>query len=76
MTDENFLNKIENKHNQINYLKQEIKYKRIEEQLKNPQIIKKFEQIEKEIVKEVCSDVPTAFWNRNSFEIGLPYEEG
>ena len=41
VTDENFLNKIENKQNKINYIKKEIKYKRKEKKKKKQQNNKK-----------------------------------
>ena len=73
-SEEEFINLLNQKNSQIKLLQKEIKYEKIEQQIKtySSEILK----IEKEFLKEVCAEVPTAFWERNSFEVGLPYEEG
>ena len=54
-------------------MRDDLRYKKIEEQLtcKNIQIeIKKFEE---KLKQEVCYDLPIAFWHRKRHEVTLPY---
>ncbi|KAL4202081.1 hypothetical protein AMTRI_Chr02g219240 [Amborella trichopoda] len=67
---------IQNEKNFLYQLKAEIKYKTIEEHLLLPEIKTKIEDIKHEIEKEICSELPTAFWNRQKHIVSLPYEEG
>nr|KYP41501.1 polyprotein [Cajanus cajan] len=76
VNEDNFITRIKAKSDQIKFLKNEIKHKNIEEKIHEPKVREKFKEIEQEIIKEICSEVPNAFWDRNSFEIELPYEEG
>ncbi|KAL4196544.1 hypothetical protein AMTRI_Chr04g183780 [Amborella trichopoda] len=55
-------------------LKQEIKYKVIEEQLQMPSIQQKIQSIQKQIETSICSEHPNAFWDRKKHSISLPYE--
>ena len=73
-SEEEFISLLNQKNLQIKLLQKEIKYEKIEQQIKthSSEILK----IEKEFLREVCAEVPTAFWGRNSFEVGLPYVEG
>jgi len=71
--EQNFLLQINCRIGQINFIKEEIKYKRTEND-----IIKYKEELSKlpdKLEKEICADQPTAFWHRHSFEISLPYED-
>ena len=67
------LNLIQAKTQHLKYLRDELSYKRVEEQLacKNLQAaIRKFEE---KLKQEVCSDLPIAFWHRRRHEVALPY---
>ena len=66
-------NIIENKKKQINLLQQEIKYKRIEEQINNPKIQEIIKKYENKILQEICETNPTAFWYRKQHSVSLPY---
>ena len=55
------INLIKSKQNHIQYLQEEITYKKIEEQLKAPYTISKIKEIESNLIKQVCSELPNAF---------------
>ena len=59
----NFLtkNRIRRKENQINFLKHELKYKIIREQLKDPLLTQKIDNFKIIIENEICSNLPNAF---------------
>ena len=67
------INLIKGKQNHIQYLQDEIAYKKIEEQLKMPYIISKIKAIENDILNQICSDLPNAFWERKQHVVELPY---
>ena len=46
---------------------------RIEEQLKTEKIQNKIKDLNNKILRQICSDIPTAFWNRKLHCIKLPY---
>ena len=58
------LNYLPLKHSQINFLKEEIAYKRIDEQLKKPEIQQRIQSLQTRIQKRVCAEVPNAFYTR------------
>jgi lipoate-protein ligase A len=55
------INLIKSKTQQIEFLQEEIKVKRIEEQLSQKTLQQKIQPFEDRIKNEVCSDFPTAF---------------
>ena len=65
---------IKAKQNHINLLKQEIALVRIEDQLKIKKTQDAIESLKNKIIKEVCSNIPNAFWHRKQHEVELPYE--
>ena len=65
---------VEPKKNHVNFLKQEINMIRIEEQLKVKKTQDAIENLKNNIVREVCSNIPNAFWHRKQHEVELPYE--
>ena len=67
------INLIKGKQNHIQYLQNEIAYKKIEEQLKMPYIISKIKAIENDILNQICSELPNAFWERKQHTVELPY---
>ncbi|RDX95013.1 Orf V, partial [Mucuna pruriens] len=67
------INTIERKKKHINMLNREIKFKRIEDQLKSNNIPKFIEGLENKIIKEICEINPTTIWHRKKYEISLPY---
>ena len=62
--------------NHLNNLKEEISHARIEEQLKDSLVQNKIKQLEVKFKLELCSDIPTAFWDRKKYQVELSYEEG
>ena len=49
-------------------------FKKIEQQLNSGLIKKRISDFQETIVKEVCSDLPNAFWKRKQHIVDLPYE--
>lgn len=46
------------------FLKEEIRFKRIDSQLNNETIQHKIQNFEEKLKIEVCADIPTTFWHR------------
>ncbi|RDX88409.1 hypothetical protein CR513_30009, partial [Mucuna pruriens] len=67
------INTIKRKKKHINMLNREIKFKRVEDQLKSNNIQKVIKGLENKIIKEICEINPTPFWHRKKYEISLPY---
>ena len=61
------------KQKHLNFLKQEIRYKKISDQLSSPILISKIDDFKKRLVFYVCSDLPNAFWHRKKHIVSLPY---
>ena len=56
------------------FLKKDLSLQRIENQLQNDFVKKKIFDFKALIEKEICADLPFAFWNRKQHLIDLPYE--
>ncbi|KAG4963172.1 hypothetical protein JHK82_039843 [Glycine max] len=69
------INFIENKINQINFLKEEVSFNNIQIQLGKPQVKDKIQSLLNHIESTVCSDLPHAFWDRKKHIVDLPYEK-
>ena len=67
------LNQITAKSQQIAFLQEEILHKRIEEQLTNKSLLDSIRQFSDKLTKEICSDLPNAFWHRKQHIVKLPY---
>ena len=74
-TIEKSINLINGKQKQIQYLQQEIKYQQIEQQLHDQQMISKIKNLETELLNQVCSELPNAFWERKKHIVEIPYEK-
>ena len=61
--------------NKIQFLQQEIKYQQIEQQLHDPQMISKIKNLETELLNQLCSELPNAFWERKKHIVEIPYEK-
>ena len=57
----------------IKYLQEEIRYKKVEDQLACKILQEEIRKFEEKLKQEVCSDLPTAFWHRKRHEVALPY---
>jgi hypothetical protein len=64
---------IKNKQNHVKFLKDEIHFQRIEQQLNCETLQHKIENFQNKINQEVCSSLPNAFWNRKTHVVKLPY---
>src|SRR5262249_10459548 len=58
----------------LQHLQNNISFHRIQQQLNNQTIQSKISSLQKFIEKEICSDLPNAFWNRKQHIVDLPYE--
>jgi hypothetical protein len=67
------LNLISAKTKQLNFLKQEVKYKKIAEQLSNKLLQSKIFTFNNKIVNTVCSELPNSFWHRKKHIVSLSY---
>ena len=61
---DNDLNLIHAKVKHRNFLQQEVKYKKIAEQISNKLLQSKIDNFQKMLIDDICSDVPNAFWHR------------
>ena len=57
----------------LNFLQQEVRYKKIAEQISNKLLQSKIDNFQKMLIDNVCSDVPNAFWHRKKHIVDLPY---
>ena len=57
----------------LNFLQQEVKYKKIAEQISNKLLQSKIVDFQKMLIDDVCSDVPIAFRHRKKHIVDLPY---
>ncbi|KAH1148085.1 hypothetical protein GYH30_042981 [Glycine max] len=69
------INLIENKINQINFLKEEVSFNNIQIQLGKPQVKERIQSLLNHIESTVCSELPHAFWDRKKHIVDLPYEK-
>ena len=67
------LNLISAKIQHLDYLKDDLRYTRVEEQLACKNIQDEIRKFEEKLKQEICSDLPTAFWHRKRHEVALPY---
>jgi hypothetical protein len=67
------MNYISAKTKHLNFLKQDVMYKKIFEQLSDKLLQSKIVAFHEKIVDSVCSDLPNAFWHRKKHIVSLPY---
>ena len=67
------LNLIHAKVKHLNFLKQEVRYKKTAEQIFDKLLQSKIDNFQKMLIDDVCSDVPNAFWHRKKHIVDLPY---
>jgi len=63
------------KEKKIQELQQMKSNQRIDQQLKNPKIQDKISQLQKRFEEQVCSELPTAFWERKTHFVEFPYKD-
>ncbi|KAG2697417.1 hypothetical protein I3760_07G104800 [Carya illinoinensis] len=66
-----FLLSAKRKH--LDFLKQEIRFKRVSDNLHDSLLRSKIEDFQKTLIYEVCSELPNAFWHRKKHVVSLPY---
>jgi hypothetical protein len=57
----------------LNFLKQDVMYKRISEHISDKLLQSKIVAFQNKIIDFVCSDLPNAFWHRKKHIVSLPY---
>ena len=67
------LNLINRKTQHLKYIKNDLRHKKIEEQLTCKTIQTEIKEFEEKLKQEVCSDLPTTFWHRKRHRVALPY---
>ena len=67
------LNLIHAKNEHLNFLKQEVRYKKIVEQLSNKLLQSKIDNFHKILINDICFDIPNTFWHRKNHIVNLPY---
>ncbi|GAV88931.1 LOW QUALITY PROTEIN: hypothetical protein CFOL_v3_32352 [Cephalotus follicularis] len=68
------VNLIKIKENHLYFMKQEVSNKKLEQQLQTSQIKNKL-TLKHNIINNLCSDLPDAFWHRKRHMVSLPYEK-
>ncbi|KAG8647418.1 hypothetical protein MANES_09G074619v8 [Manihot esculenta] len=68
------ISKINNLEKQIQYLKKDLHLIKIEEQLEKPTVQQQIKEIQEKFEQDLCSDLPSAFWDRKQHIVTLPYE--
>ncbi|GAV83855.1 hypothetical protein CFOL_v3_27300, partial [Cephalotus follicularis] len=72
---EHSINLIKTKENHLYFMKQEISNKKLEQQLQTSQIQEKIKSLKNNIINDLGSELPDAFWHRKRHMISLPYEK-
>ena len=67
------LNLISAKTQHLEYLKDDLRHRQVEEQLACENIQDEIRKFEERLKQEVYSDLPTTFWHRKRHEVALPY---
>ena len=67
------LNLIHAKTKHLNFLKQEVRYKKIAKQLSDKLLQSKIDNFHKILSNDVCFDIPNAFWHRKRHLVNFPY---
>ena len=69
------INLIQRKQNKILYLQDDILYHRINQLLEDTHVQQRIKKIQDLFTKQICSDIPNAFWERKKHIVNLPYEK-
>lgn len=64
---------IKNKEKHLKFLKDEVHYQRVEQQLTCKILQQKIERFHDKLNQEVCSNLPNALWDRKTHVVKLPY---
>ena len=66
-------NMIHAKIKHLKFLQQEVRYKKIAEQISDKLLQSKIDNFQKMLIDDVCYDVPNAFCHRKKHIVNLPY---
>ncbi|XP_059627741.1 uncharacterized protein LOC132270583 [Cornus florida] len=69
------VNRIESKTKHLNFLKQELIFKQIEERLSQKSLQDSIQRFRLRLESQVCSDLQNAFWHRRQHIVELPYQK-
>ncbi|GAV88412.1 hypothetical protein CFOL_v3_31834 [Cephalotus follicularis] len=72
---EHSVNLIKTKENHLYFMKQEVSNKKLEQHLQTSQIREQINSLKNNIINNICSDLPDAFWHRKRHMVSLPYEK-
>ena len=67
------LNLISAKTQHLEYLNDDVKHKKVEEQLACKNIQEEIKKFEEKLKQKICSDLPIAFWHRKRHQVALLY---
>ncbi|KAA0066357.1 Enzymatic polyprotein [Cucumis melo var. makuwa] len=70
-----FINRIARKEKQIKFLQDDIKTCKVAIEIQKPPVQSKIQNFQKQLKKEVCSNLPNGFWDRKKHMVTLPYED-
>ncbi|GAV86787.1 hypothetical protein CFOL_v3_30213, partial [Cephalotus follicularis] len=70
-----YVNLIKTKENHFYFMKQEVSNKKLEQQIQTSQIKEKINSLKHNIINNICSYLPDAFWHRKRYMVSLPYEK-
>ncbi|KAA0040831.1 Enzymatic polyprotein [Cucumis melo var. makuwa] len=71
-----FINRIARKERQIEFLQDDIKTYKVAIEIQKSLVQSKIQNFQKQLEKEVCSNLPNAFWDQKKHMVTLPYEDG
>ncbi|GAV61911.1 hypothetical protein CFOL_v3_05436, partial [Cephalotus follicularis] len=72
---EHSINLIKTKENHLYFMKEEVSNKKLKQQLQTSQIKEKINSLKNNIINNLCSDLPNAFWHRKRHMMSLSYEK-
>lgn len=65
---------IKNRTKFINFLKQEVSHKSIEERIADPKVQQRINLVHNEMLNNICAESPNALWERKKHMVNLQYK--
>ncbi|GAV89170.1 RVP domain-containing protein [Cephalotus follicularis] len=72
---EHSINLIKTKENHLYFMKQKVSNKKLEQHLQTSQIRGKINSLRNNIINNLCSDLPDAFWHKKRHVMSLPHKK-
>ncbi|GAV92990.1 hypothetical protein CFOL_v3_36368, partial [Cephalotus follicularis] len=72
---EHYVNLIKTKENHLYFMKKEVSNKKLEQHSQTSQTREKINSLKNNIINNLFSDLPDAFWHRKRHMVSLPYEK-